>query len=223
MTPLKITITLQSALAEPEQAFHLDALLSALRVKREEALGIAENPLVFQHDIPVEKHICPSGDWVFKASTFKILREAPHFVEMRTSRIDFTRAAELRDEGFLRLRSSKPNPAGGAFKRTISSHTAVWASLEAFCIGDKILISDMLADCTHVGGKRSLGYGRVKSITVEEIPEDQCHWQLRNLPVDFDGQIKTQMARGYSALRSPYWLRTNHQEVQIPLMLDLPA
>ncbi|MHD0644145.1 hypothetical protein ACYPKM_00745 [Pseudomonas aeruginosa] len=218
MQPLKVTIKLRSPMVEPRQALHLDALLSALRVSAAEQEGI-NDPNLVQHDLPVERYVAPSGEWVFKASAFNLRREAPAMPWMQTGRSDLVMAAEDRASGFLKLRGAKPNTAGGPFKASKYTIDIVWSVLEAFVVGDKAGIESLLADCKQVGGRRGTGHGCVDSISVVEVTSAECAWYNRSLPEDFEGidGAKLDLVRRIGALRSPYWMKALHKVVLSPL------
>lgn len=215
---LKVTISLSTPMVEPGDLFHLDALLGALRVNRARAeLGDGIDPRAHHHDLPLERYHSPSGQWVFKASAFRLEKLLESQTWMQTSRINIAEAARHREEGFLLLRAAKPNPAGGPFKNSLYHYPVVLANLTAFCVGDKRLIEDLLAECRLVGGRRGVGCGRVSAITVDIVPETECNWIWRAMPDDSEESIISGgHALAMSALRSPYWDRVQHRPVLTP-------
>lgn len=218
MDPLKITINLSTPMVEPGDQFHLDALLGALRVKEAQAeFGDGINPRDHHYDLPLDRYHSPSGQWVFKASAFSLNRLAGSQNWMQSGRINTTEAARHRNEGLLRYRTAKPNPAGGPFKNTLYHYPLAWATLVAYCIGDKVRIADLLSQCRQVGGRRGVGSGRVSSFSVEAIPSSECKWAWRTMPEDTEEHLLVgEYALAMSSLRSPYWDRTLHQRVIIP-------
>src|SRR5690554_3804446 len=135
MQPLKITVTLRTGMVVPEQHLHLDALLGSLRVRqamRKHGEGI--NPRDYHYDIPLDRYESPSGEWVFKASAFKLVDHEHRAVWMQTGRINLEEAARHRSEGLLKLRANKPITAGGPFKTSLYHMPLVWCSLEAYCV-----------------------------------------------------------------------------------------
>lgn len=216
---LRVTITLSSPMVEPDNLLHLDGLLAALRVRQAEA-ATAEpvDPLQVQHDIPLERYTSPSGEWVFKASAFQLQRETETRMWMQTGRTDLVRVAEDRQSGLLKLRTSKPNLAGGPFKSSAYHYPVLWACLVAFCVGDKQAIENLLKDCDQIGGRRGVGSGKIQSIEVSAIQEMDCNWMYRAMPVDA-ANLKGQgeYAQAMKGLRPPYWDRTKHLPVLTPL------
>lgn len=219
MRPLKITISLSTPMVEPEHRFHLDGLLGSLRVAREFKVRDSFDPREVHHDLPLETYRSPSGEWVFKASAFKLHRQGAHQQWMMSIRLNTTVAAEHRAEGFLNLRGAKPNKAGGPFKGSTFNATLVWGELEAVCVGEKSLIEELLAECTHVGSRRSTGFGRVAGIKVAEISEDECRWYDRALPADYDGPGKDELVPAIEPVRAPYWDRTLFGPALVPLVV----
>ena len=219
MKPLRITIELSTPMIEPEMPFHIDGLLGALRVAEAERLHGAINPRDWHHDLPLERYTSPGGDWVFKASAFTLKREEQSHLWMMTGRLDTSKAAERRASGLLHLRASKPNLAGGPFKGSLFCEPIVWTSLEGWCVGDKAGIEALLARCEKVGGRRGVGFGRVSSISVQEIEEPECRWYHRNLPADYDGPGRVGLVPVVDGLHPPYWDRRLHRPVLVPELL----
>lgn len=217
MATLKVTISLVTPMAEPGELFHLDALLGALRVAQERRRqGDGIDPRRYHHDLPLERYESASGQWVFKASAFRLKRLSESINWMQTGRLNITEAARNRASGFLRLRSAKPNVAGGPFKTSLYHFPLTWADLTAYCVGDVDAIRALLADCSQVGGRRGVGFGQVCGVVVEEIPEEQCSWFWRAMPEDAEGLDLSQYARAVSCLAAPYWDRAQQTLAWVP-------
>ncbi|MFK4136682.1 hypothetical protein ACI2KR_31090 [Pseudomonas luteola] len=218
MEPLRITILLNSPIVEPSQPFHFDALLGALKVRQAEAEHGAIDPRSVHHDIPLDRHVTPSGKWVFKASAFKLNKMEEAFNWMMSGRSDLKQAAEDRASGFLKYRTAKPNTAGGPFKASVFHLDLVWGDLVAYAVGDKQAIEQMLAGCSQVGGRRGTGFGNVQSISVESVSIEECHWDWRNLPSDYDIPLThtESLVQSAGSLHAPYWDRQLHEVVLMP-------
>lgn len=214
---LKVTINLSSPMVEPGGHFHLDALLGALRVQvaRQEACSEVD-PEVFHHEIPVARHTYPCGEWVFKASAFHLEHLAPTEIFMQTGRIHLPTVAQAREEGgWLKLRANKPNIGSGPLRNSLFHIPLLWATLTAYCVGNREGIEELLQECRQVGGRRGVGCGQVQSVVVEEIDEQDCAWEHRQLPVS--SNLHDTHALSIGALRAPYWDRTAHMEVLTPV------
>lgn len=218
MQPLKVTIELKTGMLAPEQPLHLDALLGALRVNRAYAeLGEGINPRDYHYDLPLERYTPGEpDDWVFKASAFRLVNRLHQQVWMQTGRVNLEEVARHREEGWLKLRASKPVTAGGPLKTSLYHATQVWCDLVAYCVGDRQAVEGLLAECTQVGGRRGVGMGQVAKITVEPVPADECDWQHRAMPVGTPSLGATH-ARAISAIRAPYWDRRQHRPALLPL------
>lgn len=217
MDALKVTISLSTPMAEPGDLFHLDALMGALRVAQERAIqGDGIDPRAYHHDLPLERYQTRSGQWVFKASAFRLERLSETTNWMQTGRLNVAEAARHRAEGFLRLRAAKPNLAGGPFKTSLYHIPIVWANLTAFCVGDADAVRALLANCAQVGGRRGVGFGQVSSITVEVVAQEHCPWFWRAMPDDAEGVDLDQYALAMSCLAAPYWDRALQRPVLVP-------
>lgn len=217
MQPLKVTIKLSTPMVEPDSLLHLDGLLGALKVKQVMAeLGEGIDPRQHHYDLPLERYTSPSGEWVFKASAFRLAAEAPAQVWMQTGRINLAEVARHRAEGWLAVRSAKPIIAGGPLKTSLYHEGLLWAELTAYCVGDLEGVQALLKGCKQIGGRRGVGFGRVAEITVAPVADSECDWQYRIMPVD-SGVSDDRYALAIAGLRAPYWDRTMHATVRIPL------
>jgi len=215
MQPLKVTITLRTPMIEPEHPIHLDGLLGALKVSEAmRHLGESIDPRQHHHDIPLERHEGGAGQWCFKASVFSAGSITRHGLWMQTGRLSLTEAARHREEGWLALRAAKANPAGGPFKTSIYHEPVMLADLGAFCVGDLEGVAALLATCRQIGGRRGVGFGQVREITVEPVTAEQCGWQQRNMPAD--SALADTHALAIGSLQAPYWDRRVHQPVLAP-------
>lgn len=216
MTPLKVSIAISTPMVMPTDLFHLDALLGALRVAQAEREHGNVEPRDWHHDLPVERYASGNGEWVFKASAFRLVQESDMQLWMSTGRSNLNNLADHREAGLTTSANTVPNN-GSFFKSTITRTPIIWARLEAFCIGEKTKIEDLLTGCSSVGGKRGTGFGRVHSITVSDVESKDCHWEYRALPAGFPVRNADDYAVALSALNAPYWDKTAHQPVLIPL------
>ncbi|WP_455233414.1 hypothetical protein [Geopseudomonas aromaticivorans] len=218
MQSLRIRISISTPLIEPAQAFHFDALLGALRVKQAEEEQGAIDPRSVHHDLPLDRYVTPSGEWVFKASAFRLHREGQVIPWMMSGRSNLARVAEDRESGFLKLRAAKANIAGGPFKGTIFNVNLVWAELEAWAVGDPVAIEQLLARCHQIGGRRGVGHGQVQGFSVEPVEPEECHWDWRALPPDFDQPLTHDepLVLAIGNLRAPYWDRRLNQDTLLP-------
>lgn len=215
---LKVTISLRTPMLEPGDLFHLDALLGALRVNEvRHELGEGIDPRDHHYDLPLAKYHTPSGQWVFKASAFRLQKHIAAQNWMQTSRINIPEAARHRSEGLLLLKAAKPNPAGGPFKNSLFHFQLAWGTLTAYCIGDLTRVAELLSQCRQIGGRRGVGCGQVANVEVEVVAESECAWAWRAMPEDSEEKyLEGEYALAMAAVRGPYWDRTTHRPALIP-------
>lgn len=215
--PLRITIHLRGPYVKDDHPRHLDALLSAMRVKQAEAEhGEGINPRDYHHDLPLAKHE-DAGGWVFKASALLATDKLASETWMQTGRMSVETAAEHRASGFLVLNSTKPNLAGGHFKISLYHLNLVTSSsLVSYAVGDAEAVRNLLKGCRQVGARRGVGFGQVTSIDVDVVSESECNWQHRHMPLGEDGKALDGYSLAYDGLQAPYWDKALHQKVQVP-------
>lgn len=91
-------------------------------------------------------------------------------------------------------------------------------AIEWYCVGDKSEIERLLSCCLNIGKKRSQGWGRVMSWTVEEWPEDCSVWRdeklMRGVPVVEVGAMPMNMHN--------YGIRPSYYNPNNQMLLVLP-
>lgn len=161
MKPFRVTIQLAGPMIIPKHPIHLDGLLAALHVQALEEAG-HPSPWDEQHNLPLERYVTQSGEWVFKAS---MLRGSPLIephLYMITSRTDTARVADDIEAGLLKCRQARLNTSTGPFKSGLQNLHTVWVKeLHADAIGDIPAIEKLLQRLEFVGPRRGLGMGRV--------------------------------------------------------------
>ncbi|AXZ89115.1 MULTISPECIES: hypothetical protein [Pseudomonas aeruginosa group] len=201
-----MTIQLAGPMIIPKHPIHLDGLLAALHVQALEEAG-HPSPWDEQHNLPLERYVTQSGEWVFKAS---MLRGSPLIephLYMITSRTDTARVADDIEAGLLKCRQARLNTSTGPFKSGLQNLHTVWVKeLHADAIGDIPAIEKLLQRLEFVGPRRGLGMGRVASVALEETSGAQ--WTNRHLPLDADVDASTSLIPQFGALRPPYWDKT---------------
>lgn len=218
MEPLKIRFELRAPMVDPQDMFHLDALLGALKVKAvEREKGEAVNPRDHHYDLPIARYTATTGEWVFKASCLTAQRHFEPEIWMQTGRLDTTAAAEHRESGWLKDRGKKPNPGGGSYKTSIYHSMISNCELTAYCIGDNQAVAALLEHCEQIGPRRGVGFGAIKTITVEPVIESDCPWYRRAMPVGSEGSFPEEYAMATGALRAPYWDKTEKGKIMVPL------
>ncbi len=75
-----------------------------------------------------------------------------------------------------------------------------------YAVGNREKMYSLVMQVTGIGKKRSQGFGRIASWSVEECDEDLSH--LRAIP-DPDGDL-------LMGIRPPYWLSSQHTKARLP-------
>jgi CRISPR type IV-associated protein Csf3 len=212
MTPLAVTFRLGSAMRQPENPIHLDALLAWAVVDEATEAGHPD-PWSVQHEIPIARH--GEGDrWVFCASMLCPPAALPlPFVAHRTRAQHGTLLARAVASGVI---SKGPNiiPAGsGRFKLYLLSDTYQWVShLSAWCLStNPDRVRELLQRVHHIGKGRGLDAGRVTSVDVVESPDANDRWRHRVMPDPAPGYLPI-----HATMRPPYWARELRVEAYFP-------
>jgi CRISPR type IV-associated protein Csf3 len=222
MEPLRVSWRLAMPWAPPNYGLHLDGLLAWAAVQEARAVGRAFS--AFEEVIerlPLARHETDAG-WCWKASLVTpsiALAPERRYITARTPVFDLAafeseqRAAMLALNPNAKLRhAGAVNTASGFFK-----NAAFYVSLqhvtelEAWCIGSREHITNLLRHVTHVGTKGRMGFGAVRLISdlqgytrpdysVDPAPEASERWCYRLMPEQRDDYIPVQ-----SRIQPPYW------------------
>ncbi|EMO4361379.1 TPA: hypothetical protein ACRMYO_006182 [Pseudomonas aeruginosa] len=216
MKPFRVTIQLAGPMIVPKHPIHLDGLLAALHVQALEEAG-HPSPWDEQHNLPLERYVTQSGEWVFKASMLLGVPIVEPHLYMITSRTDATRVAEDIEAGLLKCRQARLNSSTGPFKSGIQNLNTTWVKeLCADGIGNLPAIDKLLQNLEFVGPRRGLGMGRVAAVSIEETAE--ARWMNRHLPLDADIDNSTSLIPQFGALRPPYWEKTAMTVISSPMI-----
>lgn len=216
MQALKITWTFTHPLVlSGGFPLHFDALLAWARVQEAEELG-EEYPWEAQEDLPLEE---THGVWKASKVSFDPLSQPEIFsmtrkFDLNALSLDMGRVYETRRA------KNKFNAASGEFKAYDMRVSCQWMKkAEAWCVGDKDRIEELLRRVTHIGRLTRNGFGRVKTVSIESCPvEETENWRLRALPLG-SGQEKPGevYCPSQQTCRPPYWKKTNTEAVVCPL------
>jgi len=216
--PLRITATLAGPIAMlPHDGLPLDSVLefAAFRQGWQEVLqhydANGERYLPRMENEPAN-FILPvkrighkvDPDWYWSASWV----EFPEGYEV--DRVHWNRRfdgadAQLGKHLTFMGRSEKINVTSGRYKAYHMPMCLIVAPIaQWFCLGTYDGIAQLLQSVTHLGKKRSQGYGEVLRWTVEACREDYSCWRdgqpMRAVP-DQPGNF----TRQYHGIRPPYW------------------
>lgn len=213
MQPLKVTFRLSAPMVLPDRPIHLDSLIAHAAFRLAERGG-AENPLEATHDLPLARETGDGDAWVWQASQVMIRRSGEAFATTHTRRYDLNRWAEDKARGYWRGAVDKiPQGSGRAKAFMFTVPMCYVESAEAWCIGDRDMIADLLRGEIHSLGKLGrIGWGRVKEITVAEAPIGEADWwRRRTLPECMRALCLPEHYAATASVIPPYWDRANWQ------------
>lgn len=218
--PLKVSAQVRTGIIA-DQWLPLDAILD-YQVKRERfGPQIAARPgggpkaSKPDPDVPLKVYGIGSENWYYACSWAQpqpwwIAEGIDHW----NKRFD-TQFAGLVDFG---KRRGKVIIEQGAYK---AYHMPVFYRVtdrvEWYCLGNQERITELLATVTHIGKKRSQGWGRIANWTVEQWPDDWSRCRngrlTRGIPIFDTTQPVDLMLYG---LHPPYYSHWNQFPIAIP-------
>jgi CRISPR type IV-associated protein Csf3 len=163
--------------------------------------GIRPETMI-QPELPLERR--GQGDGWYWACSFACGEAKREEVLHWHKRFDQAAAEEYADFG---ARRGTVDIKSGHYKAYRMPLLVVLVSrLTWYAVGDIGQVSALTGRLTHVGKKRSQGYGKVASWLVESWPEDLS--SLRAVP-DLEGPLEI-------GIRPPYWLARDWRRATIP-------
>lgn len=220
MTPLRVTFRLASAVIEGDYPIHLDDLIAWAKVDEQlvHAGGGAdrlpdERFEALIADLPLETLSEGNGESVWAASY--LLFSAPEGRGMRMSvrRTNVDTLVDLISSGGVIRRGDQINLGSGPDKNYLmQTPYVITSTATGWCIGDKEEIERLLSRVQYLGKKRSQGFGKIASFSVEEDDEAAEKAWLRHLPWPREGYCPARVA-----VRPPYWSPQNEQDAWVPL------
>lgn len=228
--PLKITFTFASPVVmDSEYPIHLDALLAYAMVESACENRVADAWLEGTN-LPLER--AGEGDsWVFKASRLIFMPAAPREMLNMQRKSDPTIFYDEFDKGLWGFPLSKNgapstktpptiNTKSGQF-RAYQFYVAVqWMEkAEAWCVGDRGAIEQLLGRLAYVGKMGRNGWGAISDIRVEVDPEANEKWAIRVLPEDVPGTPGIEYTSVMSPPRAPYWNKCARIPMREPVVI----
>ena len=220
MVPLKISIYLASPKCiDSDYPIHLDGLLAWCVKEEAESIG-HENPWEasnnLSHLLATEK--TPGSDeWVWKASAIKFTPISEPFWINMVRTLNHADFAEFQRKGLFRQKRSYLQSGSGQDRNYQLFMPYQWFSKgEAWCVGDKELIIEMLSRVATIGKQGRNGFGQVAKIEVEESDEALDLWKLRFLPRNINGAKGVEYFPSVTRLHPPYWKNENRVATKEP-------
>jgi CRISPR type IV-associated protein Csf3 len=206
-SPLKIVVTLNSQIAVTD-FIALDGLLA--RCVLQERLG---TPILDPAKGPYYIPIPLARLWTHPDDGLPLW--AASFFTPSAIAVDDTTYFHKRA-----LRGERTKGPGKSDKFGIGTRTGRWAErrtpivtsiiprMEACCIGDAVEIMRLLSGVTHLGKKRSAGYGAVAKWEIEEVKEVDCVQKngklIRPIPARFE-KVSIDELPQLIGWTTPYW------------------
>lgn len=209
MEPIRITARLLTGqIATSDRYLPLDSILAWawMSENRPELMEVSTSGIrpeeIVVPDLPLQRR--GEGDdwyWACSFACGEVKREEVLYWHKRLDQAD---AEEYVDFG---KRRGSIDVKSGHYKAYRMPLIAILVpTLTWYAVGDPGEVTGLLSRVTHIGKKRSQGYGRLAGWKVERWSEDLSH--LRAIP-DPDGQVET-------GIRPPYWLVTNVRRSRMP-------
>lgn len=214
MEPLRVTWKFSSPKAVSPHATHLDDLVAWAVVNRATKSGLYDAPFLERENLPLAEE---GGVW--KASRIIFTPASEVFLVpfiRRGNPIDF---AEAKRAGIFESNKNQFTVGTGPYKAFDLRLPVQWIkSATAWCIGDREEITSLLSDVTTIGKWWKNGYGRVKSLTVEQADTTEAErWRERALPAGSGMELPgVQYSLAQGRYRPPYWEKTGTGMVVIP-------
>ena len=197
MKPLKITAHMQTGkIATTDLYLPLDSIMASIWMHKNRP-DLAYAPIIdyenmVDAELPLEKR--GEGDDWYWACSFACGEPKKEEILHWHKRFDFDLGTQYVD---FEKRRGRVDVKSGHYKNyRMPLVTYLIPKLEWYAIGDLKQVEALVNEITHIGKKRSQGFGRVQRWTVEEWPEDLSF--LRAIP-DPNGDMEM-------GIRPPYWL-----------------
>lgn len=213
MRPLRIVARLECGVID-DLALGLDGILFAAAMRERYGPELVQMP--GQYSVPeIDRRVLPLAIrhadhflWYYAASAaqwpVETAEGASHWVKQFDSRL-----IELLDATRLPRRLNRESGRYRGYRMPTFYRHAL--EVKWYVVGDAYSIRRLLAPITHIGKKRTQGWGSVSQWTVEEWPEDWsvCRDGVLMRPVPGKTGI-------YCGFRPSYWLRSNQTICQLP-------
>ncbi len=219
MEPLRIEWKLTSDWVPPHHGLHLDGLI-ALAVVRDslsssyQGEGVDYAKLI--SDLPFERFDSTPSEatrteqtWCWKASMIEVIGYHGQSRRYLTAKTPVDAMAQAIVDGVVEAKGGAYiDTLRGPAKNSALFYTVEYAErLQAWCIGDKDALEDLLGRIDAIGVKSRIGHGSLipfedgRLFKITPDPEAATRWQHRNLPV----KLHERLYPGIATLQPPYW------------------
>lgn len=220
MRPLEICIEMRVPFSSTEE-IRLDGILSYLALK--DFLGddfycMKDKDKTLPAPLPIEKVNSGTDNWFWKCSFSKAKIEKEEIVTWKKrwdeENEDLVKKPEKRE-----IRINHKQGFFKAYQMPIVLKSS--KKLLFCCVGNEEELSKLLKKITHIGKKRSQGYGEVKSFSIVDPEKDWSLWHdyerriaSRSIPVEVKNEDLLKVGcMSRKTIRPPYWHKDNYRMV----------
>jgi len=208
MIPLQITMFLSESMVLNDHGARLMTLDNLLAWAHYQETG----DLSAGDALPLARLTHPNGQWVYHASTWRAVSHLaiePMTIYKRTSGIALD---------YYGLTHRWERGRGPTKDYELTYHTFATPAIRFYSVGDPDAIQHLLKNLSFIGGKRSLGKGRIWKIDIDPIEHDRSlhdgGFVTRPIPIALAGDWKGSVQHvGY---KSPYWHPDNKTRCVVP-------
>ncbi len=218
MTPLRVTFTFRTRMVVPTVDKPVDGPLCKAAYQQA-YFGGHEDPVSQQYCVGLAKHFV-GEQWCFMASNIVFDWAGPpsplHYIK-RQKIEDYFDAADI---GLMRKMPGFNSSSGAQKAASVLTQTRQASSATAWLVADDAeRVRELIGRLTHLGKLAHHDFGAIKDVAVEQDEEALQRWRSRPLPFGSEVASTSSHALATTALRPPYWQRTNFVPGLLPLGL----
>jgi CRISPR type IV-associated protein Csf3 len=222
LSPLRLTWELATPMVVGAYPLHLDGLIAF--AMSQEAKQIDFESWDDQADLilPIQREV-RANQRCWKASALLPTEPGEHSMRFWTRKSDAYDYATRLKAGHLNVKTKFPlkpyavkfDTARGTFKQMLKFFPVRQIhQVQAYCVGDMDRLAELLAPesgyITYLGAKARMGYGRIKSFSIDADEQAEMKWKLRVMPWPEEGtvQVEAASAMPYHEVsnRGPAWV-----------------
>lgn len=215
MESLCVEARLERAIVNPGQPIALDALLAYAEALRRDLMQPSSPDEIEPLELPLARSKC-GRYWLASFSEQRVEERSRAHIVRRPLTTDII---DLGDDSIKTVHiGAGPNKG---YRIPMEVGHLEGDLMRWWCIGDAERIRSLLGHIHHLGRRRAVGRGKIKSWTVkpcepwgEGFPVARDGQALRNLPTDYPGITNPRL--DYQPLTPPYWMRERAEEVFTP-------
>ena len=205
MEALRIDFYLATPMIKHERLLHLDALLAARKAEIVTAQGGSWQEAI--EDLPLARIEHESGEWVWSASALHCPSQYQHVRHMTRKTNMQQIELDRKESGSLNTKDNKISLSSGPdrnwFWFTALSDVPL---AQAWCIGVKDEISELLNGLHGIGKNHRNGHGQIERIDV--VPDKAAEHKCMQRVMPWPGNCTEPLI---AACKAPYYAPENQQ------------